>query len=72
MLPPPIALTSDMLPISAAASELARRIEQTKESGRPIIITQRGYPSAVIMSVEQYEQICAALEAAHQAEEVQL
>lgn len=48
-------LQDGVLPISAAASQLARRLKQAQETRRPIIVTQKGRPTGVIVSVELFE-----------------
>ena len=55
-----INLTSDVVSISAAASQLAKRIAQARVTGRPIIVTQKGYPTGVLLSVEAYEALTRA------------
>jgi prevent-host-death family protein len=47
-------LTSGVLPISAAASRLARLIAQARAGRCVFVVTQKGYPQAVIMDVELY------------------
>jgi prevent-host-death family protein len=53
-----INLQSGVVPISKAASALAALIKQAAQTGEPIVITQKGYPSGVIMSVAQYTELC--------------
>lgn len=65
---PPIDLTADVHPISKVASSLAALIKQTKATGRPVIVTQKGYPSGVLLSVELFNELRAAAEAAPQVE----
>ncbi|HMQ29169.1 MAG TPA: type II toxin-antitoxin system Phd/YefM family antitoxin [Chloroflexaceae bacterium] len=55
-------LQAGVLPISAAAAQLARLITQARTSRRPIIITQRGYPEAVLLDVRSYIALRAAAE----------
>jgi prevent-host-death family protein len=49
-----IDLIDGVLPISAAASRLARLIVQTRATGKPIVVTQKGSPQAVILDVRAY------------------
>lgn len=58
-----IDLQEGVLPISAAASQLARRIKQATTTRRPIIVTQKGYPTGVILDIESYTRLRAAAEA---------
>lgn len=57
-------LQTGVLPISAAASQLARRIKQARAERRPIIVTQKGYPTGVIVSIELWEALTALAEGA--------
>lgn len=50
-------LRSGVVPISKAASSLAALIKKATEERRPIVVTQKGYPQAVIVSVEMYNQL---------------
>lgn len=49
-------LRTNILPISRAASALAALIKRAAAEQAPIIVTQKGYPSGVLLSVEQYER----------------
>lgn len=55
-----IDLMRNVVPISRAASSLAQLIGRAQTEGAPIIVTQKGYPSGVILSVEHYEALVAA------------
>ncbi len=50
-------LRHDILPISKAASALAALIKQTQHTGRPIIITQKGAPAGVLLSIKLYTHL---------------
>lgn len=54
----PIDLTIDLergvKPISKASSGLAQIIKQCRATGRPAIVTQKGYPSGVILGIETF------------------
>jgi prevent-host-death family protein len=58
-----IDLAEGVLPISAAASQLARRIKQAQATKKPIIVTQKGYPAGVILDIETYEALRALVRA---------
>lgn len=45
-------LKTGIVPISRAASSLAALIRRATTTRRPIAITQKGYPEAVLLSVE--------------------
>ena len=44
---------SDIMPISAVAPRLASLLK----TGRPIVITQRGYPAAVLIDLDTWEAL---------------
>jgi len=52
-------LQDGVVPISRAASSLASLIKCAKERQRPIIVTQKGYPTGVLLSVDVYTRIRA-------------
>ena len=60
-------LLEGVVPISKAASSLAALIKRSREKNQPIIITQKGYPSGVVLHVELYTAL-RALADAYQAE----
>lgn len=64
-----IDLQAGVFPISAVASQLARRIKQAAKTMRPIIVTQKGYPTAVILDIESYTKLKAAALAAADKEQ---
>jgi prevent-host-death family protein len=64
-----IDLKEGVLPISAAASQLARRIKQAQITKRPIIVTQKGYPTGVILDIESYTALKDAALAASAVQE---
>ncbi|NJO82454.1 MAG: type II toxin-antitoxin system Phd/YefM family antitoxin [Blastochloris sp.] len=47
-------LTQGVVPISKAASSLAALIKRSRSQHQPIIVTQKGYPTGVILDVELY------------------
>jgi prevent-host-death family protein len=47
-------LERGVVPISKAASSLALLIKRARESRQPIILTQKGYPSCVLLDIEVY------------------
>ena len=51
----------DILPLSEFRSNLAGYITQTRETGRPIIVTQNGRPTSVVLSIVDWEA-CALYE----------
>lgn len=47
-------LERGVVPISRAASSLAALIKRARASHQPIIITQKGYPTGVILDIELF------------------
>jgi prevent-host-death family protein len=47
-------LTGGVVPISKAASALAALIKRSRERRQVIIITQKGYPSGVLMPIDLF------------------
>lgn len=65
-------LMEGVVPISKAASSLAALIKRSRERNQPIIITQKGYPSGIILHVELYSALVALVDTyqAHTEEEL--
>lgn len=47
-------LQHGVVPISKAASALAALLKRAKENHMPIIVTQKGYPTGVILDIETF------------------
>jgi prevent-host-death family protein len=47
-------LERGVVPISKAASSLAALIKRARATHQPIIITQKGYPTGVIVDIELF------------------
>jgi prevent-host-death family protein len=64
-----INLEDGVVPISKAASSLAALITRSRTQRTPIVVTQKGYPAAVILDVELYVVLraLASQAAAHDA-----
>ena len=45
-----------IIPITDLRQDAASILHKIRKSGEPLVITQRGRPAAVMMSVEAYEQ----------------
>jgi len=45
------------VPISKAASSLAALIKRSRANQQPIIITQKGYPSGVLLWIELFSKL---------------
>lgn len=52
-------LQTGVVPVSKAASSLAALIKRATTTRRPIVITQKGYPTGVLLSVELFDQLRA-------------
>jgi prevent-host-death family protein len=52
-----IDLEHGVVPISRAASSLAALIKRSRTNQQPIIITQKGYPSGVLMGIELFSKL---------------
>ncbi len=64
-----IILNQDIHPLSEFRANAAALIEQVRSTKRPMVITQHGKSSAVILDVQEYE---ALLEKIEILEEVQI
>jgi antitoxin YefM len=53
---------TDIRPVSEFRANAAGLIEQLRESGRPLILTQRGHSAAVVLDVRAYEQMIEEIE----------
>jgi prevent-host-death family protein len=45
-----------IIPVSDLRQDAAKVLKRVKESGEPVVITQRGRAAAVMLSVEAFEQ----------------
>jgi prevent-host-death family protein len=50
-------LQNGVVPISKAASALASLIKRGKERQQPIIVTQKGYPTGVLLPIDLYSKL---------------
>ena len=55
-------LHTDIRPVSEFRANAAELIEQVKESGRPLVLTQRGHSAAVVLDVAEYERMVEEIE----------
>ena len=53
---------TDIKPVSEFRANAAELIEQVKNSGRPLVLTQRGHSAAVLLDVADYAQLIEELE----------
>ena len=57
-----INLETDVKPVSEFRANAAELIEQVRESGRPLVLTQRGKSAAVVLDVGGYESLLSEIE----------
>jgi len=55
-------LSQDVQPLSAFRANAAGFLKNVRESQRPLILTQHGKSSAVVLDVEQYDALMEELE----------
>lgn len=55
-------LRNGVVPISKAASSLAALLKRTRQTGQPIIVTQKGYPTGVMVDIETYSRLRALVD----------
>jgi prevent-host-death family protein len=51
-----MAKTPSIIPVSDLRQDAAGVLKKTRSSGEPVFITQRGRATAVLMSIDTYEQ----------------
>ncbi|MCP4294138.1 MAG: type II toxin-antitoxin system Phd/YefM family antitoxin [Proteobacteria bacterium] len=57
-----IKLDQDIKPLSEFRANATACLQQVHDTGRPLIITQHGKSSAVLLDVQEYEQLVEELE----------
>ena len=57
-----INLETDVKPVSEFRANAAELIEQVRDSGRPLVLTQRGKSAAVVLDVGGYESLLSEIE----------
>lgn len=57
-------LQRGVVPISKAASSLAALLKRARASRQPIIVTQKGYPTGVLLDIETFMALKALVDAA--------
>ncbi len=50
-------LDSDIKPVSEFRANAAQMLEQVRNTGRPLVLTQRGKSAAVLLDVREYERL---------------
>lgn len=54
--------TEDIQPLTAFRANAASFVERVRETGRPLVLTQHGRSSAVLMGAAEYENLIEELE----------
>ncbi len=55
-------LDQDIKPLSEFRANAASLVRQVRSTKRPLVLTQRGHSSAVIIDVAEYQRLVDALE----------
>ncbi len=59
---PKIKLSEDVRPLSEFRAQMATMLDQVRETGRPLVLTERGRSAAVVVGIEAYEALLDELE----------
>ena len=57
-----IDLEADIQPVTDFRANAAAMLDQVKETGRPIVLTQRGRSAAVVLDIRSYQALLDALD----------
>lgn len=52
----------DIRPVTEFRANAAALIARVRETGRPLVLTQRGYSAAVVVDVAEYERLLEEIE----------
>jgi prevent-host-death family protein len=55
-------LTEDIQPLSEFRANAATLLERVRSTKRPLVLTQRGHSTAVVVDVAEYERLIEELE----------
>lgn len=55
-------LVDDVLPLSEFRADATNLISKARKNHRPILLTQRGKTSAVVVGIEEYQEMLETLE----------
>ena len=53
----PIQVSEDILPIASFKARASEVVRSLRSRGRPMIITQKGKPAAVLLSPEEFDRL---------------
>lgn len=59
---PAVKPTEDIQPLTAFRANVASFVDQVRESGRPLVLTQHGRSAAVLLGAADYEALIEELE----------
>jgi len=59
---PTVRPTEDIQPLTAFRANVASFIDQVRETGRPLVLTQHGRSAAVLLGAADYEALIEELE----------
>lgn len=59
---PPVKPTEDIQPLTAFRANVASFVEQVRQTGRPLVLTQHGRSAAVLLGAADYEALIEELE----------
>lgn len=57
-----IDLENDIRPLSEFRANTAELVRQVKKTGRPLVLTQHGKSTVVLLDVRHYQSLVAAIE----------
>ena len=60
----------DILTVSELQDRLAPTLAHIRETGRPVIVTQRGKPAGVLLGVETYQELVDIVNALELEEDI--
>ena len=56
-MPKPIKVSQDVVPINEFKTNASKLINRMRQTHRPVVITQNGRPSAVLLTPEEYDAL---------------
>ncbi len=59
---PKVKPSEDIRPLSEFRAKMAAFIDQVRDTGRPVVLTEHGRSAAVLLSVSEYEALVEELE----------
>lgn len=58
----PLKLAQDITPVSDFRAHAADHLEKVRSTQRPLVLTQRGHSTAVVLDVREYDRMVEELE----------